>query len=140
MYERGNDSSVFLRDVEEMSWGIYEGMPRNTRLTQAFGEMKEAWAAEDYEFRIQGGESVLDVQKRGVRALNYIVHRHTGKNILVVSHGRFIRILLSTILVGYNLSRMKDLKQDNTAFNQLVFSDGSYRAEKLKCIDHLTNG
>jgi len=129
----------YLRDLEEMSWGIYEGMSQSEELKSAFREMKNAWTQGDYGFRIEQGETLLEVQKRGVNALNYIVNRHAGQKILLVSHGRFIRVLLASILEGYDLSRMNELRQDNTAFNHIVFNNGRYRAENLQCVLHLSD-
>ena len=135
--ERENNSITYLRDLEEMSWGEYEGMGRSDDMIAAFNEMKQAWAKRNYGYRIKGGETLLEVQKRGIQAFNSIVRRHTGKTILLVSHGRFIRILLASIVEGYTIDRMGALKQGNTAFNHLMFVDGLYQAEKLNCLDHL---
>ena len=135
---KDNIPLAYLSDLEEMSWGIYEGMQQSEELKSAFKKMKSAWAQGDYAFRIEQGETLLEVQKRGVSALNYIVSRHAGQKILVVSHGRFIRVLLASLLEGYDLSRMKELRQDNTAFNHIVFNNGQYRAENLRCVLHLS--
>ena len=127
-----------MRDLEEMSWGIYEGMLLSEELKSAFREMRSVWAQGDYGFRIEQGETLLEVQERGISALNYIVNRHAGQKILLVSHGRFIRVLLASIMEDYDLSRMNELKQDNTAFNHIVFKNGRYRAENLQCVLHLS--
>ena len=136
---RNTRSVTYLRDLEEMSWGFYEGMPRSPELAKAFDEMKKAWQKGDYEYRIKEGETLVEVRERGISALNSIVNKHAGKKILLVSHGRFIRIILASVLENHDLSRMKNLKQDNTAFNHLIFGNGKYRAEKLQCIEHLEN-
>lgn len=132
-----NNAVTYLNDLEEMSWGVYEGMKLSSELITAFDEMKQAWKNGDYHFRIKGGETLNEVLVRGTRALNFIVEKHAGKNILIVSHGRFIRILLASIMEGYNLGRMGELKQGNTAFNHLILTDGRYKPVILNCIDHL---
>ena len=128
---------ICLRDLEEMSWGIYEGRARSTELDKAFGEMKAEWAKGNYAFKLKEGESLMEVQERGVRALNYIVSKHQGQHILIVSHGRFIRILLSAILDDYNLEGAKDVQQHNTALNHLIYNNDDYQSKTLNCIDHL---
>lgn len=133
---RGIDLTL-LRDLEEMSWGVYEGQGRSERLDRAFSEMKNEWRTGNYAFRIEGGETLLEVQSRAVKALQFIVNNHQGNNILLVSHGRFIRILLASVLDGYELGTMSDIRQANTAFNHIVFSGGSYKARLLNCTRHL---
>lgn len=128
---------TLLRDLEEMSWGVYEGQARSHKLSNAFDEMKREWRAGNYGYRIEQGETLLEVQKRGVRAIEYIVEKNAGKNILMVSHGRFIRILLATILDEYELGTMSDIRQYNTAFNHIVFTNKRYKAKTLNCIRHL---
>lgn len=134
---KDNIPLAYLRDLEEMSWGIYEGMPQSEERKSAFEKMKNSWAQGDYGFRIEKGETLVEVQKRGINALNHIVNRHAGQKILVVSHGRFIRVLLASILKDYDLSRMKELRQDNTAFNHIVCKNGQFKAENLQCVLHL---
>ena len=134
-----NDKNAitYLRDLEEMSWGFYEGMQLSPELIAAFDEMKQAWSSGNYEFRIKGGETLNEVLERGTNALKAIIDKHVGKNILIVSHGRFIRILLASIMDGYNLGRMGELRQENTAFNHLILTNGRYKPVKINCIDHL---
>jgi len=45
--------------------------------------------------KIPGGESVLDVIKRSLDFIKVLNNKKRGKNILVVSHGTFLRILYS---------------------------------------------
>ena len=56
---------------------------------------------------------------------------------LVVTHGRLLRVLLSTILEDYGLARMQDIAHANTGVNVLRYSGGQFRAEQLNCTAHL---
>jgi broad specificity phosphatase PhoE len=75
-----------LADLEEMSWGIYEGEPLSEAVLEAFDEMHARWARDEYMHRIEGGESILDVQARGLRAVEHILHRHVGEVVAVVKN------------------------------------------------------
>lgn len=130
---------TMLDGLEEMSWGIYEGQPRSEELTKAFKTMKREWGGGNYEFRIEQGESILDVQRRGLQALNHIVSRHPGEHVAVVAHGRFLRIILASILDQYGLPRMEEFDMQNTSFNHLIFSKGRFEAKVLQCTAHLAS-
>ena len=53
------------------------------------------WA--DFSYKLEGGESLLEVQKRSMKALKKALAQHSGKNIVVATHGT----ALSTIIHYY---------------------------------------
>jgi broad specificity phosphatase PhoE len=126
-----------LADLEEMSWGIYEGEPLSEAVLEAFDEMHARWARDEYMHRIEGGESILDVQARGLRAVEHILHRHVGEVVAVVTHGRFLRVLLASLLEEYGLARMQDIQHANTGVNELCWQGGRFYADRLNCTVHL---
>lgn len=126
-----------LADLEEMSWGIYEGQSTTPGLLAMFESMQGLWAQGRYEQPIDGGESILDVQRRALRAIDHMLARHAGETLLVVTHGRFLRVLLASLLDDYGLARMQDIRHANTAVNRIVHRDGCYEAEMLNCTKHL---
>ena len=46
-----------LRDLEEMSFGIYEGRSWSPELAEVFNLMKSQWSQGNYDYRIEGGET-----------------------------------------------------------------------------------
>ncbi len=128
---------VYLRDLEEMSWGEYEGMERTDELKNKFIQMRDEWQGGNYTFSLGGGESALDVQQRGLKAINYIVGRHQGERVMVVAHGRFLRVLIASLLDEYGLPRMEEIKHKNTCINYLTHTPAGYTAHYLNNIDHL---
>lgn len=125
-----------LADLEEMAWGIYEGRPLDS-LQQALGDLYQRWRKGDFGYRIEGGESIFDVQFRGRRAVESLMEKHAGETVLVVTHGRFLRVLLASLLKEYGLYRMHDIKHANTAVNQLTWQNGQFQADLLNCVAHL---
>lgn len=126
-----------MADLEEMSWGKYEGRPTTPDLLEAFEAIKAQWRAGAFDHSIDGGESILDVQERALRAIRSIEEQHRGQTVLVVAHGRFLRVLIASLLEEYGLEHMHRVKHDNTAVNQLVCRDGCYKAHLLNCTAHL---
>jgi broad specificity phosphatase PhoE len=127
----------FLNDLEEMSWGIYEGRAATPDLKSAFDTMRAEWLNGNYDYRAEKGESVTEVQERGKRAINHILETHSGKRVMVVAHGRFLRILLATLLDEFGLKRMEEIKHANTGLNHLVCSSDAIEARLLNCTLHL---
>ena len=122
-----------LEDLEEMSWGVCDGSRPGRAVQAAY----ERWRAGDFDHAVQGGESILDVQTRAVRALDTILEREIGKRVVVVAHGRFLRVLLATVLEEVGLARMEEIKHANTGVNHIVCADGRYEARLLNCTAHL---
>ena len=134
-----------LADLEEMSWGIYEGEPPSAHIQEAFEKMYSRWSAGDYAYRVDKGESILDVQERALRAMDYILSRHAERaqeqtqeqTVVVVAHGRLLRVLLASLLTRFGLERMHELRHTNTCVNRLLYRDGVYEADLLNCTAHL---
>jgi broad specificity phosphatase PhoE/8-oxo-dGTP pyrophosphatase MutT (NUDIX family) len=71
-------------------------------------------------FRPKGGESFMDVSKRVKQFLVYVLTLRE-ENILIVTHGRFLKILLNHI---QNKSILEEIKQDNCCLNIISFDEG----------------
>ncbi|HUY29107.1 MAG TPA: histidine phosphatase family protein [Candidatus Binataceae bacterium] len=65
-----------------------------------------------------GGETILQVQARGVEAVVRAVAAAPGKRILFVSHGDIIRTVLSHFM-GLGLEQFRRLRIDNATFSGL---------------------
>ena len=126
-----------LRDLEEMAWGIYEGKPFSAQVQQALEAIYDRWNHGEFDYRIPAGESIYDVQQRGRQAIDYILARHTGETVLAVTHGRYLRVLLATLLDDYGLERMEEIPHANTGVNRLICRDGRFEVALLNCTDHL---
>jgi len=130
---------VFLRrDLEEMNWGIFEGRPMDAAVRAMYNELNVEWCAGDTTRRVDGGESICDVQERALRVLYEMITRHHGRTLLVVTHGRFLRVLLASVLPRFGLTRMNEIKHANTGINLVVFRDGRFEDRMLNCTAHLS--
>jgi broad specificity phosphatase PhoE len=130
-------TKTYLRDLEEMEWGVFEGEPPSEERDEAMGTIKNRWREGQYDYAIEGGESIRDVQSRAHRAMEHIVSRERGKTVIVVTHGRYLRVLLGSVLDDYDLGDMHRLDHSNTCVNRVVHADGRFQAELLNCTAHL---
>lgn len=48
----------------------------------------------DFEFKLDGGESLKEVQERGSAAIKDVLSKYDGKNVIVGTHGTFMSINL----------------------------------------------
>ncbi len=130
-------SRTYLRDLNEMDWGVFEGEPPSPERNEAMQAIKSAWRDGAYDRAVEGGESIRDVQERAQRAIRHILAREAGRTALVVTHGRYLRVLLATLLDDYGLEHMQELGHSNTCVNRVVCEEGRTRADLLNCTAHL---
>lgn len=124
-------------NLEEMDWGIFEGRPNSPEMEAVFKENYTRWSKGIFDVPVEGGESILDVQRRAVTALDAMLEQHAGGTLLVVSHGRLLRVLLASVLDGYGLEQMHLIKHANTSVNRVQWYDGRFEVNLLNCTAHL---
>ena len=67
---------------------------------------------EDFDHKLPEGESLREVQMRNIEALNQVLEKYQGKNILVGSHGTALSTIINFFdpMFGYNdFQRIKKL-------------------------------
>ncbi len=80
------------------------------------------------ELRIEDGENYDDIVKRADNALQYLLD-HSERSIVVVSHGYFIRTIISRVLLGDQLNSSVLFKiqrvasMENTAISVIQYRD-----------------
>ena len=126
-----------LDGFDEMSWGELEGAPPGPHTRAVFDRIYRRWAASDFGARLDGGETILEVQARALGAFRTVTDAHPDGTVLVVAHGRLLRVLLASVLPEYGLGRMHDLAHANTSVNRLTLEGGTWRADLLNCTAHL---
>ena len=97
-------------ELREISWGVWEGM-----VCPDLKSLIETWQSGDFTACAPGGETPIDVRERVLPVIYSLLNR-PEKTILVVVHGRLLRILLSSILYG-NLYHMQSFNHRNTCVN-----------------------
>lgn len=131
-------SRSYLKDLNEMDWGVFEGEPPSEARDASMGAIKSAWRSGAYDRAVEQGESIRCVQTRARRAIDHITTQVGGGTALVVTHGRYLRVMLATILDAYGLEHMPELEHSNTCVNRIVRDNGTFRADFLNCTAHLS--
>jgi broad specificity phosphatase PhoE len=108
------DSIPALPEFDEMDYGAYEGVAVAEQRSE-LEALYAAWARGELKTRPPGGETPIEVRDRAWPALRRLLDRHPGGHVVVVTHGRVIRIL-TTVLAGWDLSRMGEVPHANGGF------------------------
>jgi len=82
--------------LNEISWGEMDGKLATTTEHNEYKDLLARWQQGDVEFKMWGGESPVDVQKRQEPVIQEILNSNY-ETILMCMHGRAIRILLSLV-------------------------------------------
>ena len=85
-----------LVELNEISWGNYEGTPMTPEEGEYYRMMLDQWQQGNLDYAIARGESPNSVAERLHRAIQIILNG-PGETILVCMHGRAMRIFLSLI-------------------------------------------
>jgi broad specificity phosphatase PhoE len=123
-------------DLNEISWGRYEGVPMTHEENNYYKYMLERWSSGDLDYAIEGGESPNIVAKRLQRGIKHILSQQT-ETILVCMHGRAMRILLA-VMLGYDLRYMDVFLHQNLGLYLLNQNQsGDFIVEKFNSGEHL---
>lgn len=111
-----------IPELNEISWGKYEGMPMNHDENEYYHHMISKWAKGHLDLKIEKGESPLDVAERLKRGMNKIL-KEDNQKVLICMHGRAMRILLC-VLLNYDLRFMDVFKHQNLCCYELSLLAG----------------
>lgn len=132
----------FSDELQEMDYGDWEGRyfakDRKDSVYEKLQEIIKQWSQGNTNLTIPGGESPEDVEKRAVDAISKILHDPDANYILIVCHGRLLRILLCSLL-GLGLDKMQTIEQGNTCVNVLEWHSEKnlFIPKKINSTEHL---
>ncbi|MDF2038214.1 histidine phosphatase family protein [Cytobacillus oceanisediminis] len=110
--------------IREVGGGMIEGTTEAERIKK----WGTGWREMDLGFEPK--ESIIN---RGLEFLQEISDKHPGENVLIVSHGSFIRHLLRELVPHTDLS--SPLK--NTSITKLLIKESQWDCELYNCTKHL---
>ena len=125
-------------DINEISWGIFEGKGNEdvkVSMEDTYKALNQKWESEDYDARIEGGESAAEMALRLNRFLERLKAR-TEKKVLVVMHGRAIRCFVC-IIEGRPIKHMNDYEHSNTGVYKVIQNDDHLELVQSNNVDHL---
>ena len=121
--------------LRETNFGEWEGKV----ISKLFEEFPDAFGnffIKPDKVKPPGGETFLECQARVMNALDEIVDEHENQNVIVVSHGAVIRLIICAAL-EVRIRKMWSINQFNTALNILVAEDGLFSIELMNSTAHL---
>jgi len=122
--------------LEEISWGNQEGVAFTPETSTIYQETTKRWTEGELDLKIEGGESPVEVMERQKKAMDYILNQD-GETILICTHGRAMRILL-TWLLKYPLTQMDNFEHTNTGLYILNYTGELFSLETFNDTSHLS--
>jgi len=102
-------------EFREINFGIWEGLSFE-EIAALYPEELQARLSDLANFRIPGGESLMDVRARALPRLREILEQHRGQSLVLVAHAGINRIILSEAL-GLSLTHLFRLDQNYGCLN-----------------------
>jgi broad specificity phosphatase PhoE len=100
-------------EISEVEYGRWEGMVFDDLIGD---EEYAAYRKHPLDTPTPGGETIAQVQNRGVAAIQRAIAANPGARILFVSHGDIIRTVLCHF-IGLDLARFRRIRIDNATFS-----------------------
>lgn len=133
------------QDLNEHFFGSWEGVQIDTlRNLDEFKQMQNSPA--DYQALTNNGETYQTLAKRSMNAINHIIQINDQGNILVISHGHTLRMLIA-LMNGASWQQHRDEKYcqpiRNTAINVVHYvqndheKTGRFIVETINEMAHL---
>lgn len=128
--------TLALPELNEISWGDYEGTPMTPEEGEYYRHMLHQWQQGNLDYAIAGGESPNIVAERMRRGIEKILNG-PGETVLVCMHGRAMRIFLSLIL-NYDMRYMDQFEHNNLCLYLLeLLPDETFVVRKFNDQEHL---
>jgi broad specificity phosphatase PhoE len=125
-----------LPELNEISWGDYEGTPMTPEEGEYYRHMLHQWQQGNLDYAIAGGESPNIVAARMRIGIEKILNG-PGETVLVCMHGRAMRIFLSLIL-NYDMRYMDQFEHNNLCLYVLEqLPDDTFVVKKFNDQEHL---
>jgi alpha-ribazole phosphatase len=116
-------------NLRELNIGLWEGKTW-AELQTLYPEQWQARLSDLVNYRVPGGENLLDLQARVMPAVNSIVERHRGEEVLLLAHGGANRVILLNA-IGAPLSALFSIEQSYCCMNIIDYYEDGRAVVKL---------
>lgn len=100
-YKRSYDTIAHLAEAKGMPIETDKRFVERGVGVNGFEALGKRW--EDFEYAEEGGESLGSVQRRNIEALKELLEKHTGKNIVLGTHGTALSMIIQYYRPAFNL-------------------------------------
>ncbi|MGI9558590.1 MAG: histidine phosphatase family protein [Thermodesulfobacteriota bacterium] len=122
-------------DFREMDQGEFEGV-EFSEIREKHSDKLKMWVESPASFRIPGGETLSEVQKRAMNGIENMLGKWTDAHIVVVSHN----LTIVSMLCEFNstpISGFRDFKISETSRTVVSCESGKYTVNILNDTSHL---
>lgn len=123
-----------MEEFRELKFGVWEGMTIEEILIEYTDEFN-IWRREPENLKLDGAETLAELQLRTMAGINKIMDNNTYENILIVSHGVTIKTIILSLL-NMHLSHFKNLTIDNVSLSIIENRDYNRVLKVLNDISH----
>lgn len=124
-----------LSELNEISWGDFEGKAQSEEERAVYWKMIERWAQGDLDAKIPNGESPVEMQLRQMRALD-IIMSGPEQEILICMHGRAMKSFLC-LMLNKPLTQMEKFQHSNLCLYKLANTNGLFQLNEANNTKHL---
>jgi len=110
--------------LKERNFGVWDDLTYD-EIVNSFPEEHKKWLEDLNNYEVKDGESFSGSYNRIVGFVDYLVMKHRGKKILVVTHSGCIRKFLA-YLTGMGIDGVWHFKVDNAKINRIEINDEGY--------------
>jgi len=110
---------VKVPELRERSYGVFEGM-KFQDIKAKYPGIYDTWLHHPDKAVIPGAETLEEIQKRGIQAIEEIMSKHKDQAICIVGHGGINRTILFHYM-NLTLDNFWRIKQDNCCVNIIEF-------------------
>ena len=103
------------KEFREIDFGIWEGMSNDKMHIEYYNELC-LWRKEPERLKVEGAESLRELQLRAMAAVNKIINNEVGDNILIVSHSATLKTIILGLL-NMDLAYFKNLTLGNVSLS-----------------------
>jgi broad specificity phosphatase PhoE len=111
-----------LEEINDMDFGEWQGLSID-EARRKYSSLFDLWRYRPEKLEIPGAETLEDVRKRALAAIDEVTAKHEDETIVLVSHRVVCKVLLCHIL-GLDNSHFWQIAQDTAAINLFEIWDG----------------
>ncbi len=125
-----------LDDLGEIRMGLWEGLSA-AQIEVKFPEEWKQWRSDPSNLVMPEGESIGQVQKRAILALQRTIKANPGCQVLVATHDAILKLSIAYCL-NVSPSIYRRIEIANASLTIISITDGKWRLSLLNDTAHLT--
>ncbi len=131
--EKTGVKPVYDPDLRERNIGSWQGLMLE-ELRDWYPEEYGQYISNPDEYRVPGGETLREVQKRMRRAFDRITADETAETVAIVTHTVTIRTVLESLVEGYLAGNMR---LPNSSVTTIRYVDDAWSIVAFNDVEHL---